>query len=577
MKNTTKLLPLVTLITLSQAASALELPVVSRYSDASSAEIWTKAKADQVPAALLGRENINGPSSSYSGLFPKAFLQEVLFTVCYQDCKQQDSFGLDRQGEIKDRQKDDWNVIEQTNVYYWLNRYFNFLDSHLNFRPTEYLKVMTSRQIRDEDGSKLRNNAFFLPTDVSLSFLPASKSIFFKLMNGKINRSGFDPSVIAHEASHYFFYHLFPGSVNNEIRGLNEGFADYIANIFLEDPKMGLIMLQGKALRDASSPMDSKKSIKTYAPGMEAHDLGERVAYALWQTRQAVQDKEEFDRLVIDAVVDLSNNPYSSVHDFKEKMISRLPVVVDSTSTSTVKAIWELTFPGKATKLIDTNFLKRSVPSKSLLGFQVRSVYSEETAKTYNISASETSDFSILDMVKISDSQAAILMAKETETTSTPYWVAVDLTKLNILGVFKDGKIVKEKESLEEVKSISEQALQIGGFTDKFVKKLADYSQIINGGGSLSLAYKVKGIATRDVSLKFNGQELSGKAIDVELKKKLILGNLLGAPDMDKIVLYTIPAGIKGMPELKGETVIGYKIKQADGSSSEIIMNNYNL
>lgn len=577
MKNTNKLLPLVTLITLSQAASALELPVVSRYSDASSAELWIKAKADQVPEALLGRENIGGPRSSYSGLFPKAFLQEELFTVCYQDCKNQDSFSLDRQGEIKDRQKDDWNVIEQTNVYYWLSRYFNFLDSHLNFRPTEYLRVMTSRQIKDEDGSKQRNNAFFLPTDVSLSFLPASKSIFFKLMNGKINRSGFDPSVIAHEASHYFFHHLFAEYVNNEIGGLNEGFADYIANIFLEDPKVGLIMLQGNALRDASNPLDGKKSIKTYAPNMEVHDLGERVAYALWQTRQAVQDKEEFDRLVIDAVVDLASNPYSSVHDFKEKIVARLPVVLDQANSSTVKGIWNLTFPGNATKLLNTDFLKRAVPSKPLMGFQVRTTYSEETAKTYNVSTSESSDFSLLDSVKISDSQSAILIARETEATSTPYWVAVDLKKMNVLGVYKDGKIVREKESLKEAKSISKQALQIGGFTEKFVQKLTDYSAILNGQGSLSLAYKVKGVTSKNTSIKYNGEELNGNAIEVEVKKKFFLGNLLGAPDMDKIVLYSVPTIIEGLPEIKGESVIGYKIIQGNGSSSEIILNKYTL
>ncbi|MFP5387528.1 MAG: hypothetical protein ACLGHN_15735, partial [Bacteriovoracia bacterium] len=214
----------------------------------------------------------------------------------------------------------------------------------------------------------MKNNAFFNPRDISLSFLPASNNLLFKLLGGKINRSGFDPSVVAHEASHYLFHHLFPNPVNDEIGGLNEGFADYVANIFLQNPKVGLVMMHGKSMRDSSAMIDKDGKLKTYAPGMEVHDLGERVAYALWQSRELSSDKEEMDRLVIDAVTDLGRNPYSTVHDFKEKMLERLEGIIPEANLHKVKTIWEIVFSGKSNQIDNLDFLTKTGSRSSFLG-----------------------------------------------------------------------------------------------------------------------------------------------------------------------------------------------------------------
>ena len=116
MRKTTIVLILSTFISISQAAQALELMVVNNYNQASSPEIWRKAKTDQVPDALLSNENVASPVSSYGSLFPKTFMQESLFAVCYQDCKQNDVFRI-RDGEIHDRDLAKWDVVEQSNVY----------------------------------------------------------------------------------------------------------------------------------------------------------------------------------------------------------------------------------------------------------------------------------------------------------------------------------------------------------------------------------------------------------------------------------------------------------------------------
>ncbi|WPU66952.1 gluzincin family metallopeptidase [Peredibacter starrii] len=571
MKKTKKLLPLVVLITLSQAASALELPVVSKYSEAEQAQIWVKAKADQVPAALMGNEVVGDPTYAYSKTFPKSFLQESMFVVCYQDCNNKDTLKL-KNGEISN--KDDWNVIEQANVYFWVNRYFDFVESKLNFRLDKHLRVMTNRDVR-EDGKKLTNNAFFNPQDTTLSFLPANKNLLFKLMAGKINRSGFDPSVIAHEASHYLFQHLYPNAVNDEISGLNEGFADYIANIFLDNPKIGMVMLQGKPLRDASSMVASNRTPKVYSPGMEVHDLGERVSYALWETRKLTQNKEEYDRLVIDAVLDLNKNPYNAVHDFKEKMLARIETLLDSSAMSEARATWNLSLEGKAIKLANTNFLSSSIPSQSYIGFKVRETLTEEMAKTYGVARVHENNFSLLKTVKISDTQFAILAAKESEDVSTPYWIALDAERGNYLGFYSlDKKLVTDHKETEEVSRLAKMAAQSSSLAQDFVSKLVNFVQLKDNKGQLAMAYKLKSLTEKDATLTFNGERLSGKAVEMEVKRKMLVA-ILGVPAVDKITLYTVPTLIDSLPQLNGQTVIGYKLQLPDGTETEMSLDKY--
>ncbi|WP_408095934.1 hypothetical protein ACJVC5_12900 [Peredibacter sp. HCB2-198] len=573
MKKTKKLLPLVVLITLSQAASALDLPVVSKYAEAEQAQVWVKAKADQVPAALMGLESVSNPTDSYSKTFPKNFLQENLFVVCYQDCNNKDSIKL-KNGEISN--KDDWNAVEQANVYFWLNRYFNFVESKLNFRLDKYLRVMTNRDMQD-DGRKLTNNAFFMPGDTTLSFLPANKNLLFKLMAGKINRSGFDPSVIAHEASHYLFQHLYPNAVNDEITGLNEGFADYIAHVFLDNPKIGMVMLQGKAIRDASSMVASNKKPKVYEPLLEVHELGERVSYALWETRKLTQDKEEFDRLVIDAVLDLNKNPYHAVHDFKERMLARAATVLDSSSMALAQAKWEYALAGKAIKIDNTNFLKKSSPSKAYIGFNVKETLPEKVAKTYGVPRVHETSFSLLKIEKISDKQVAILAAEENDKLTTPYWIALDAERGNKLGFYTlDGKLIKDSNEIKEVSKLALMATQTMSLEKDFKAKLENFSQLIDNKGQLTMAYKVKNVSENDVDLVFNGEQFNGKAIEVELKRKLLVA-VLGVPSIDKLTLYTIPAKIKGLPERDGQSIIGYKLLLPDGTESELILSKYAL
>ena len=573
MKKKTLALTLLAVLAVAPYAHALEIKVVSNYGSAASPEIWKKSKADQVPEALMSRQSVAKPSGSYSSLFPKTFLQEDMFAVCYQDCSKE-SF-KEKNGEISNTDK--WDTIEQANVYYWINRYFSFLDKELMYKPQMFLKVMTNRNIKEE-GKKLKNNAFFNPADTSLSFLPASKNLLFKLMNGKINRSGYDASVIAHEASHYLFQHLYSNSVNDEIGGLNEGFADYIANIFIKDPKVGLVMLQGKALRDSSSLMASDNSIKTYKPGMEVHDLGELVAFALWSTRSLADNKGEFDRMVIDAVADLGANPYGTIHDFKDKMVERLPQVIPSGSMSTALNVWEMVFPGKSAKIDNLSFLNTPIPNGSFIGYSIKQIMPEESAREMGVPSENKLNFSLIATKKISDSQLAILASTETNTLATPYWIVVDAKRMNILGIYTiDHELVTDEKELEIAQKVATQVIGSVEFTKDFSARLKAFKDLSDGKGEFAAGYKVQSKMITPNSIMFNGVPTQAVKMEINLKRKLLVGFLFGLPEIQKITLHAVAIpGITNI-DIEGHSVIGYTLQLKSGTTMEVIMDKIAL
>lgn len=553
--------------------AAIDMPHVDGYDQAGIESIWNNVKGDSVPLALISRSTIDSPALAYSQLFPKSFLQEELLAVCHQDCKNKDLIKVSG-SSIEAGNKDS---LEQANVYFWLKRYFNFLDERFNFRPSKYLRVMTNRSIKDPTaGKKMKNNAFFNPADVTLSFLPASNNLLFNTLKGKINRSGYDPSVIAHEASHYFFHHLFPNSINNEIAGLNEGFADYIAHLQLNNPKVGLVMLRGKALRDSSSIVTSQGQVKSYSPKLESHDLGERVSMVLWQTRLEAGDKEEFDRHVVDAVRSISQNPFATIHSFKTEMMKRIPTVVSSTKLSTVKTLWEIVFPGEEAKITDTSFLSKGQVTDSYLGFKMSQTISKRFADEMGMEEQNNQGFSFIREVKLANNQSAFLMASEDETITTPYWYVLDTKSGNILGIYGlDRRLITDAEELKKIETLTTQAASQNETIAEFIAKARMFSDLAQGKGDLTSGYKVKDVKSYPDSLLFNGGPTAMERVEISLKKKFLVNLLVGLPDLDKVVVYTADKNISALPLLNTKRVLGYKIQFSNGTAMEMILNKY--
>ncbi|MFA7613314.1 MAG: hypothetical protein WCY48_03690 [Candidatus Caldatribacteriota bacterium] len=561
-----KAIALFMLFSFSAQADVL-LPIVKNYELAENPLLWQKIKTDKLPEALITEATVRDPNNSYSQLFPKSFLQNDSFIVCYNDCSK-DSFSGVKDGLLKFNRFQEWNVVEQSTIYYWLKNYFNFLEERFYFKSQHFLKAYSSREVKDETNSKLKNNAFFLSTDKSLSFLPANKSILFKLLGGKINRSGFDPSVVIHEAGHFYFDQLFGHAVNAEIGGLNEGFADYLAHIVLNNSKVGLVMLQGKALRDASTIISTNGQIKSYAPEKEVHDLGEGISFVLWETRKKVTNKEEFDRLVVGAVKDIARNPYSSVHNFKEAMIERTKTILNGQSLKEVLQLWETLFPGKANVTENMNFLN-SNQSQQRIAFDISQTSNEKMAQTFGIDQVTKLNLEVAASAEISDKQSAILLMHQGQEL----WVAIDNERKNILGIYDtEGKLVTNKKLLKELQLLATNVIDFSSFIKDFGQKLKLFSGLLEGKGDLANAYKVSKTTTQNTTRSINGESVTSKTIKMSLKKRII-SRLLGLPDIAEIELYTVPSHLNiKLPEVNGETIIGFNLKYKSGASQEMVL-----
>lgn len=556
----------------SLAVAGIDIPHVHDYDRALGEANWEKVKADSVPAHLLTRSQIDSPTGAYSRLFPKSFLQEELLTVCHRDCKNRDLIKV-KNGAIEAKDKD---ALEQANVYFWLRRYFGFVDERFNFKFSKRLRVMTNRGLKDPTaGKKMKNNAFFNPADVTLSFLPATNNWLANAMNGKLNRSGFDPSVIAHEASHYFFHHLFPVSVNYEINGLNEGFADYVANLQLNNPKVGLVMLRGKALRDSSSLVDGQNKPKIYQPGLESHDLGERVALVLWKTRALADNKEEFDRQVIEAISAISENPYASIQTFKAEMMKRIGTAVPSSRLAEARVIWQISLDAPEKSVSDLSFLSKSTNVAPYFGFRGRETISPDFADEMGMDTESNTGFAFLREEKLSGGQTAYLM-KEDKSGAEPYWYVIDSASNLILGIYDSrGELVMNKSILKDIDGLTSKAASQNSAITEFVKKIRLATETVQGKGDLLSAYKLNGTQTTVETLNFNGSNISVTRVEVGLKKKLLQNLLFGLPDLNKISVITADLNIAALPTLNEKRVIGYKMSFKNGTSMEMILNHY--
>ncbi|MCE3012022.1 MAG: hypothetical protein LW878_03060 [Proteobacteria bacterium] len=547
------------------AIADVNIKIVDNYALAQEQEVWKRVRSDDVPESLQKSLRINRPTTAFESLFPKSFYQEEDFIVCFKDCSQSDA----RSGK---------DALEQQTVYYWLGQFYKMTKERFNLLPSQRVKVTTNRTVRDPGTSKkMRNNAFFNPADGSLSFLPASANPLAALLGGKINRSGFDPSVIAHEAGHSLFNALFPHAINPEINGFNEGFADYMANILMENAKVGLVMLRGKALRDSDSLVDSSNKPKVYEPGLDVHDMGERFAAALWMGRSRVSDKEEYDHMIISAIQDIAKNPFATGHSFKEAFLARINYTYPTATAYSIATLWELFVPGSDRKVTDLSFIGTPNTTRNAIGLRVTTTFPESVMRDLGIS-NETARFVFIRSVKTTENFVAYQVASRTDNLVTPYWILVDPERKNALGAWRlDGTEIDASET-KTVGTLVAQILNIGELVQNFVQRAKMFSDLAQGRGELTAAYKVTRHNRNQSSVEFDGAMVTTIVHELTLKRKL-LARFLGVPNMQGISLTTSSGLDLGAqwPVLEGQPVIGVKLILEDGTTSETLMETIQL
>lgn len=532
--------------------------VVDNYRLASDRKIWKGASTDSIPHPLLKDVIVETPVFSYSKLFPKSFYQTENYVVCFKSCSNSDS-------------KSSKDSLEQQNVYYWLDNFFKITNNRFHLHPASRMRVITSREVMSPGSTKqMQNNAFFNSSDGTLSFLQAHVNPLAVLFNGKINRAGFDPSVIIHEAGHSLFNSLFPNAINQEIQGLNEGFADYLANIILNEPKIGLVMLRGTALRDSSSFIDIEKKPKIYSPGLEVHELGERFSAAFWLGRQKINNVDEYDDLLINTIKELSLDPYATVHGFKEKFISRIKYVYDSKTYLSISAIWNFFFPGDNFKISDTDFLKENIYSVSIIGMNNSITFPTSVLEEFG-NQNINNRFVYLKSTITKDGYKAFLIASRDESYVVPYWIVIDPERWNTLGAWKiNGSKVKDPQEIKKVRSLALELRSLSKNLNEFVKSVQQISDLATEKGTLSYSYNVLFRSTQEKQYEFNGEIFDSKILKLNLSRKFG-ARVKGVENYKSVSLIT--AGdlfvTKEWPLHNNEPVIGIRFEFEDGSMTE--------
>jgi len=165
------------------------------------------------------------------------------------------------------------------------------------------------------DGGGVNNSDFFTPPDG----LPGRMNLYLwtrSSSDGVTEGADFDPSIVYHEATHGMSHRLVGGGATTCLQGrqsgaLGEGWSDFMAGSFLNDPVVGRYVSGGAPAGIRRLPMDT--SIFTYADIQsgnlaEIHDMGEVWAATLFDLRERV-GAPVAEQLVVDGMKQTPCNP----------------------------------------------------------------------------------------------------------------------------------------------------------------------------------------------------------------------------------------------------------------------------
>ena len=212
-----------------------------------------------------------------------------------------------------------------TSAFYLVNDWHDrtyalgFTESAGNFQASNFGKGGAQNddvQIDVQDASGTNNANFATPPDGSK---PRMQMFLFTLKNGSTGAAqdgDFDPTVIYHEQTHGLSNRLVGGGTTGclggvQSAGMGEGWSDFMAASFLEDPVIGAYVTGNATVGIRRASMAD--SPFTYAniqdrSMTEKHDAGEVWAATLWDVRTAL-GKAITEQLVVSGMKLTPCNP----------------------------------------------------------------------------------------------------------------------------------------------------------------------------------------------------------------------------------------------------------------------------
>lgn len=538
------------------AQAKTELAVVTKYSAAANAS-WTLLPEGYVPSELVSVVKIDNPSKAYQAPYKGIFFQNDRVVVCYLECnadqpievsKRTDgSLAVPYNGSLISFSRDKNNsILKVATVYYWLNKLMDDL-APLGFKPSKRLIVRIDREVSmPASGAKFENNAYFLDKDWSLTFLPAHLKFVLKVLSGgkKLSSPALDPSVAMHETMHSVFQQLIGSIINQEIMGLHEAFADYFALDILNDHRLGLIFSSGSPLRV------NDRIAKPYKVGMEAHELGNVVASALWKIRGVIGSAALAKKIVYATILELGRSPYISAGDVRRVHIAKAREAgLTDAKMQQIAAVWEET--QLVPSSVDTSSLRVPEPSAGAGGYTVTvsQQIPDAVTKQWAIVSEGAARLSVRGSSREAGSLEGFWREIEIELPSHDKQnirlLISDSTRSILAAYAADGRLIGPHDpAFPALKAAGEKLSAIQSWE-------MGHADMIGLAQEQSNPFmKAENIQVQASTLTINGKKVAVQRVTFDVKPRL-LGNVLGSLDgslneafrsLDAVALYTVDA-----------------------------------
>lgn len=572
------------------------LPVVYNYDLAEQSGIWEGIGRNSVPQSMLATVDVADPALAFRAPYSRVFLQNQRLVVCADDCNSDQNLtpaydGSDfavqlLTGKSKRIRELNESIIRQATVYFWVNRLFDYLEE-LNYAPSHRLTIRVDRHVRSiESGHRFENNAFFNDKDWSLSFLPAGHPLLMRLLGQTPRPSGYDPTVAIHEATHSVFEDLIGPILNSEIYGLHEAFADYFAMSIIGTAKIGQVMLGGQSIRDASKVLE-------YERDMEAHDLGQVVASALWAIRANFGDKKLADGIALETIRTISMDPFASAGDVVTAHASALERLGQGELSSRpalrseIQKIWAKSKLIPRSIEIDTSPIKAPVLADSWLVNSFQITLPDWAVTSYGLPKTNASSLGVISVREGAPGTRWYLISLESLKETKTIWILYSEETGSILAAYDlyANPISRENDELYSVLlSAGPEIGQLFTWKQDFAEDLRD---LFHDTGKMRSIYKRGKLNRSERIVAINGDFFEAQEVSFDLKRTLgakIIGIFLGsevratlkAPKSVRFVTISSaesPDLASRLVELEpGRLLVGYEMELRTGLKTAILI-----
>jgi hypothetical protein len=529
------------------------LSITNNYGGAGESSLWKGLGKGQIPPSLMGQIGIDTPSKAYQAPYESVFLQNEWVVVCYRECSDTQPRPSEHKAKNKGRSgdfvfaADDLNTIKMTNTYFWVNRLLRHMQT-LGFHLDRRLIVRVDREIPSPvTGVDIANSAFFNPADWTLSFLPIRADSGILMRSTDFVSPALDPSVVMHETMHAVFEQLIGTTLNQEMLGLHEAFADYFALDVLGDTRLGLVFSKGRGLR-------RNDDVLQYKPKMEVHELGNVVSSALLTIRSQVGGLPEARDLAFRTILAFGKDPYIAAGDVARIHLELARKKLGASQLLAAEDTWA------KTKLVAAGIDRKTIvaPRRFQTSFQgitlkIFTRLPQSVGTQWSSPKEEVSRICVNGVESFQKDESNRLWLntaiKHENRSLRPIRALIDTTTKSVIAAFSEDNSSIEPTDVEafaDVKALSDNLTHVIKWWGGEHQQMID---LMKGGGPLASTMVAANVRTTRVVFTINGISLSGWAyiFDVQPSPSAFLLISLFSQEaanivfsLDKVVLYTV-------------------------------------